>query len=107
MYFIDVPDALADKLAELPVFARSGSLERAINRALDAAGWPGILADPACNYYYVNIWNRTGELAGHVGPIAGASRAQEVARSWQKSGAIADHSRNPLGKPLTNGHRDA
>jgi hypothetical protein len=104
MYLIEVPEHLADKLSELPIFARSVSLERAINHALDAEGWPSSGTE-ACNYWYVNIWTRAGELAGHVGPIAGASAAQRVARSWQTSGATAEHSRTPLGKALTNPHQ--
>lgn len=87
--------------------ARSGKLDRAIMRALDAEGWPtgerGTLAIPA-GYYYVNIWDRSGQLRGHVGPILGAEAASRCEASWRSSGARARVSRIALGESLTNAH---
>lgn len=103
MHLIDLPDHIASRLDELPLSARGRSFERAINKALDDAGWPGYaVAHPS--YWYVNIWNRHGDLAGHVGPIAFASKAEGIAKSWQQTGAIASASRVGLGQPLTNPH---
>lgn len=106
-YRIDITEDIATKLD-----TRGGSqadaaraLERAINRALDAEGWPkdgrGRIAIPIA-YWYVIVWNRHGELHGHVGPIHEAERARRTAQSWQSAGYRAKCSPHAIGKPLTN-----
>lgn len=104
MYFIEVPEHIADRLDEYPTSVRGSRLEKAINRALDASGWPGVIdaESMASDHWYVTIWNRRGKLLGHVGPVAGRTQADRVEASWRRDGYGARTSRAQVGNPLTN-----
>ena len=108
IYYLElaVSQAILDHLNTLPLGARRFALERAINRALDAEGWPqgdrGTIAIPA-SYWYVTVWKRdTYQLRGHVGPIVDEGAAKRAARSWSTAGFIAEPGRFPKGPCLTN-----
>lgn len=112
-YWLEVPEALAARLDELPISARGRTFDRAINAALDNLGWPGGLRGSlpiGASHWYVNIWTARGsdrELRGHVGPIHDIEAARRVARSWRQTGALALHGRKALGVPLTNNYLSA
>lgn len=93
-------------LETLPIGARMAAFERAINRALDHAGWPrgmrGAMAIPA-DYWYV-IVTKDGMLRGHVGPIAEEHKALAAMTSWKTGGHKAKLQRFPIGPCLTNPH---
>lgn len=103
MYLIEVPEHIADTLDAFPLSVRGNRLERAINRALDASGWPNYNADTiAADVWYVTVWNRHGKLLGHVGPILGKGKGDAVSASWRKDGYFTEVTRREVGVALTN-----
>lgn len=105
-YQVPITDDISAKLDEYPVAARNRVLERAIDRALDAHGWPagerGAMAIAASYWYVTVIDPQPLRVRGHVGPIPDAERAKRVAASWRQTGCIARMGRTPDGPPLTN-----
>jgi hypothetical protein len=102
---VPITEAMGEYFSDLPITTGRAIFERAVHRALDAEGWPagprGEIAI-AISYWFVNLWNRFGELHGHVGPIHDITKAETCATSWRNAGMHARVSRDPLGVPLTN-----
>lgn len=103
-FWIPLSEELSSRLSELPVFRQQVLIERAIEQALDAEGWPraerGTVAVGAYHWYIV--LSRHGEVRGHVGPIVGKEAAQRCALSWREGGTRAKLTRMPVGPCLTN-----
>lgn len=103
-YYVPLTEELEAKLCELPVFRQQIVFERAIDSALDAAGWPrgdrGAVS-VGTDHWYVVIY-RHGQVRGHVGPLVGRQAAERCAQSWRDGGTRAKLIRQPLGPCLTN-----
>ena len=106
MVRMDIPEDIALLLADLPVQVQRGKFERAIDRALDAAGWPrgprGTFSCPVEYWYVILREPHVSQPRGHVGPITSEQQAKRACASWQQAGWRARVSRTPFGTPLTN-----
>ena len=86
------------------MFRQRMLVENAVNKALDAEGWPAGergTVPVATAYWYVNL-TRQGQIQGHVGPIVSKEQANRCAMSWRDGGTRARVSVRPLGPCLTN-----
>ncbi len=92
-------------MSELPIYRARSTLEQAIHKALDKAGWPRAdNVEPDITYWYVVVMDRYGRLMGHVGPLIEEDAARRCARSWEQARFTTRVARSPQGIPLTNAY---
>lgn len=103
--WIEVPELVSERIGDVPLARARVRLERAIEAALDAEGWPkgdrGGVAVPA-SYWFVNIRDKYKSVKGYVGPIPDFAQARRVRDSWQGAQYRAAVERLPVGPALTN-----